>query len=233
MRHDKNLVVVRGQRANFPLNSASKLITNPSDWQPVARGEDPRVNAWQVTLAPVTQFGIGSVLEGMPAWRPVPTSAGAISCRLTFGGGGVGFQFHFPWPVNGSSFGVSGDNVMVEARPLDGATIFTESTKPSVLGWLKPSADPTSRDPLVIWNAIANATDLPIEPFTRALHVGHKTAGANAVVTFKSLLLTLAVIELPATSGVTRIPIPVGAETYAVNASDGAPVYAGRELAFT
>lgn len=229
----RNLIVVRGQRADFRLNGAGNLITDPNNWQPVARGEDDWVNAWQVTLAPVTQFGKGSMLEGMPAWQTAPTGAGAISCRLTFGGGGVGFQFHFPWPVNGASFAVSGDNVTIEARPLDGASVFTPITKPSVLGWLKPDADPTSRDPLVIWNAIANNTDLPIEPFTRALLVGHRTAGANAVVTFKSVLTTLAVIEIPTGAGLQRIPIPVGAETYAVNYSDGAPAYSGRELAFT
>lgn len=228
-----NLIIARGQRADFQLNGAGQLITDANNWQPIARGEDARVRDWQVTLAPVTQFGKGSMLEGMPAWQNAPSGAGAISCRLTWGGGGVGFQLHFPWPVNGSSFAISGDNVMVEARPLDGATVFTPITKPSVLGWLKPTAHPTARDPLVIWTAIANNTDLPIEPFARALHVGHRSAGATAVVTFKSTLLTLAVVEIPTGAGVQRIPIPVGAETYAVNFSDGAPAYAGRELAFT
>lgn len=230
--------VVQGQRTNFTLDGAGKLVTvigGAQPWQPVARGENNKHNAWQVTLAPITQQGISSVLEGMPAWRPTPTSAGAISTRLTFGGGGVSFQFHFPWPVNGGSFGVSGDNIMVEAVPLDGATVFTEATKPCASGWLKPTASPTSRDPLVVWNLIPNNTDLPIEPFTRAIVVGHRTAGANVIVTFKGAAgaLTLAVVELPASRGVERIPIPVGAETYRVNASDGAPVYAGRELSFT
>lgn len=220
--------VVQGQRVAIPIGSTGLLVEGAHT---LARGEDANVRSWQVTLAPITQNGVGSNDDGMPSHRNPAGATGRLACRLTWGGGGVGYQTRFAYPINGASFSVSGDNVMVEVFPQDFATAFTDATRPAAAAWLKPGAVPQTQDPIVVWGTLA-AVATPLSAFQRAIHIAHDTPGATVQVTFATTLGVLAVIQLSATEGVTRIPIPANAETVLAVASAGL-VSAGFELAFT
>lgn len=225
------LVVARGQRVDFPIDAAGKLRINV--FQPLARAEDRSVASWQVTLAPIFQAGVGTIPQGMPARRTTPGKSGTLVVRLTFGGGGVSFQDVFSYPVNGASFAVSGDNVMVEVAALDNATAYTAATKPAVVGWIAPLAIPTEFAPLVSWAPVVSAAATPLQPWTRAVHVAADNAAATVAVVFASQTLgTLLTVNLPAAFGARRIETPLAADNVTATFSANAGAF-GFERAYT
>jgi hypothetical protein len=208
--------IVQGQLVTWLLNAAGKLT---DERKTLARAEAPERRAWQVTLAPIVENGIGTDLAGMPAWRATPGASGDLAVVLTLGGGGVSFRFPFNYPVAGASFAVAGDNIMVEVSPRDLATVFTDQTKPSVVGWVKPLAATTARDPLVIPGPQAAGVLTPVYPFARALLVGTTNPAATMQVAWSRTLGAVGSIALPA--GFHRIPVPAAAEAVTITPSAG------------
>lgn len=223
--------IVRGQRVTFPLTSGGTLQQTGA--QTLCRGEDKSQSCWQVTLAPIVQNGKVTANEGMPAWQGTPGATGTLLVIVTYGGGGVSFRFAMPYPVNGASFAVSGDNVQVDVEARDTTTVFTEVTKPAVLAWIAPRAVPTSYDPIIRWEAYANGAAVPLFPCVKAIIVGRDDSTATVTVQFDGAILGAPlIVELPATVGVERIPVPWGAETVTVTPSAGV-AYWGEEVSFT
>ncbi len=223
--------IVRGQRIDFPRLPSGVLQTGV--FHTVARGEDPNVTSWQVTLAPVFQGGITSALQGMPGQRIPLGATGGPVCRLTFGGGGVSFQTVFQWPVGGASFAVSGDNVMVEVMASDGATVFTAQDSPAVIGWLMPDAYPTAQAPIVVWTQAASAGVEPVLPWARYVLVAKLDPIETVLVEFMNAAGVLSSAQLTAPTSLLRLPMHPGATRVRVTPSVSVAAQVGQELAFT
>jgi len=221
-----------GQRVDFDLSPNGTVDSNKR--YALARGEyreNPGVVCWQVTLSPIFQAGLGPTIEGMSRRAAAPYAAGDIRLHLTYGGGGVSFRTQFAYPVNGTSFAVSGDNVQLELSSLDRATPYTLSNRPSVMGWIAPVSVPTSRDPLVIWEPFPNGVLTPLMPWCRALVVGRSLSAGVVTVAFSSAFYGPVVVELPS-SGLVRVPVPLNAEFVQVASTLGV-AQVGLELSFT
>lgn len=221
--------IVRGRRVDFLLNSLGNLSAD--DRQELFRAEDRAVACWQVTLAPVFQRGVGPALQGMPAWRQAPSlNTGNIALIMTWGGGGVSFRTNFAYPAHGASFAVAGDNIILEVLPTDQATVFALDAAPSVEGWVAARATPTSYDPLVFWDVVAQAPAVnPIIPWTKALIIGGTVLGATFTLT---QFIGPAAVVTEVQAGVTRVPVSANATSYSIAASAGL-ARVGSELAFT
>lgn len=222
---------IRGQRVVAGIRAGGFILRGQR--QQLVRAEDNDVDLWTVVLAPVTESSKGASIEGQPSRDPFgfPGLGGAWACEMTWGGGGVTFRTRFTYPVNGATFGVAGQNIMIDVFPQSFLGGYTPENVPAVEGWVMPSSSPTSLQPLVQTEQADPVNDQPIDPWCRALNVSVDDVTASVRVEMKIGVAT-SVVTLPAGFGLVRIPITTNAEAYRVIASAGV-AYVGQELVFT
>lgn len=229
LRLDARRNVVRGQRFEPTLNAAGGIIRQVTQ---LLRAEDPTglVNLWQVNLSPAFRKATGPNSEGQPARFAPITGAGIYFANMTWGGGGVGYRTTFPWPDNGASFAVAGDNVMLEIFSLDIVNVYTEENKPCIQAWVTPSANPTSPSPIgeIFAFAFPGVSQSVLRPWTRRVTVTKDTLAATVAVQFD--LATVA--QLTAAESWLTIPVPARAQTITLLPSAG-NAFAHTEMVFT
>jgi hypothetical protein len=142
----------------------------PFQKQQLLRAEDDSVPYWQVTLAPIFRLGVAPSIEGLLPDGSFAT--GDPRCTMTWGGGGVNFRTAFTYPVQGSSFVVAGDNVMLEVEATSPIVVTPDNT-PVASAWVAPTGVPTSQAPLLDGTDSASAlvTTRTLSPFARAIHL--------------------------------------------------------------
>lgn len=223
---------IRGQRIVMPLSPGG--ILDRTFTGVLLRAEDDRVDVWNVVLAPITTNQVGESIDGQVARDSAffAGQSGGIFCEMTWGGGGVSFRTRFTYPVNGATFAVAGQNVMMTVGNLTILGGFTEQNRPAVEGWCMPRASPTAPEPLVQTFGGPFAAPIPILPWTRAVWVSKDTVGATCLVTFAGATIAAVTMFIPVQLGVQRIAVPTGAETVTVIPSAGTASI-GMEMVFT
>lgn len=221
----------RGRQVDFQINAAGRLITGA--FQPLLRAIGPRMGLWQVTLSPVFRRAVGPVTPTGDVLPVTVTTAAAPLFHMKFGAGGVLYEYRGFYPVQGGSFALAADNLILDVAAGDAVNAYTPDTAPSVMGWLTEKAVaqttaalffPTGTFPGGTTGAVA------LQTWCRAVY---PYAGDGGFVDATFVTAPSGFTQTSRVASGTRVPVPTYAVTCTATAvGAGASASMTQEISF-
>lgn len=222
----------RGRQVDFQINPATgRLIAGA--FQPLLRAIKPSMGLWQVTLSPVFRRSVGPVTPTGDVLPVTVATAAAPLFHMKFGAGGVMYEYRGFYPVQGGSFALAADNLVIDVAAGDATNAYTSDTAPSVIGWLTEKAVAQTTAALFVPQGTfpgGTTGAVALQTWARAVHAYAGDGGLVDVTFAIAPSGTPQTVRVP--SG-TRVVVPTFAVTCTITAvGAGASATMTQEVSF-